>query len=418
MSTCTTQTAASGRRLDPLLLRAEFPILEQMVHGHPLVYLDNAATTQKPRTVLEALERYYERDNANVHRGVHLLSQRATDAFEAARRKVARFVNASPQEIVFTRGTTEAVNLVAQSFGLQHVQRGDAVLVSHMEHHSNIVPWQLLCERVGAKLLVIPIDDRGVLELDALDRLLSPRVKLLGLVHASNALGTLNPVAEVIRRAHAHGIPVLLDGAQALPHAKVDVKALDVDFYACSAHKVYGPTGIGALYAKKQHLQAMPPWQGGGDMILSVSFAGSKWNEVPFKFEAGTPDIAGAIGFGAALDWVDSVGLGAIAAHEAELLAYATERVRELPHVRLIGTAPEKVGVLSFVFDDVHPHDVGTILDQQGVAVRTGHHCAQPVMERYGVPATVRASFAAYNTRADVDALVDGLRAVREMFRV
>jgi cysteine desulfurase/selenocysteine lyase len=287
-----------------------------------------------------------------------------------------------------------------------------------MEHHSNIVPWQLLCERVGAELLVIPIDDRGVLDMDALDRLLTPRVKLLGLVHASNALGTLNPVAEVIRRAHAHGIPVLLDGAQALPHEKVDVRALDVDFYACSAHKVYGPTGIGALYAKKKHLQAMPPWQGGGDMILSVSFSGSQWNEVPFKFEAGTPDIAGAIGFAAALEWVDSVGLGAIAAHEADLLAYATARVRELPHVRLIGTAPQKVGVLSFVFDDVHPHDVGTILDQHGVAVRTGHHCAQPVMERFGVPATVRASFAAYNTHAEVDALIDGLRGVREMFRV
>jgi cysteine desulfurase/selenocysteine lyase len=404
--------------LDAKRLREDFPILETTVRGgRPLVYLDNAATTQKPRAVIDALDRYYERDNANVHRGVHELSERATAAFEGARRTAARFLGAADaREIVFTRGTTEAINLVAQSFARPRVRAGDEILISAMEHHSNIVPWQMLCEQTGARLVVAPIDDRGDLVLEELRRLLGPRTKLLALVHVSNALGTVNPVDEICALARERGVPVLLDGAQAVAHAPVDVRELGCDFYAFSGHKVFGPTGIGVLWGRGEHLDAMPPWQGGGDMIASVTFEKTTYNVVPYKFEAGTPHIAGAIGLAAALDYVQAVGLDAIAAHERALLAYATEMIGALPGVRLVGTAKEKAAVLSFVLAGVHAHDVGTILDQEGVAIRTGHHCAQPVMDRYGVPATARASFAFYNLREEVDALAAALRKVAEIF--
>ena len=407
--------AAGG--LDVERIRADFPILAERVNGRKLVYLDNGATSQKPRAVIDAITHYYEHLNANIHRGVHTLSVRATEAHDAARETVRRFMNAgSAREIVFVRSTTEAINLVASSYGRGHVGPGDEVLITAMEHHSNIVPWQLLCEEKGAVLTVAPIDDRGQLQMDDFARLIGPRTKIVAVTHLSNALGTVTPLGEMIRLAHGRGLPVLVDGAQAVPHMAVDVQELDCDFYAFSGHKVYGPTGIGVLYGKAALLEAMPPYQGGGDMIRSVTFAKTTFNGLPYKFEAGTPDIAGAIALGAALDYLGELGMENVAAHEGELLEYATEAVSAVPGVRLIGTAEERAGVLSFVLDGVHPHDLGTILDREGIAIRTGHHCAQPVMERFGVPATARASFAIYNTKADVDALVEGIRAAHEVF--
>ncbi len=398
-------------------IRADFPILRQKVRGHDLVYLDNAATSQKPRAVIDAIVEYYEAGNANIHRGVHFLSEKATEDFEQARRTLQRFVNAADaSEIIFVRGATEGINLVAQSYGGANVAAGDEVVITAMEHHSNIVPWQMLCDLKGAKLRVVPMNDRGELLLDEYEKLLGPKTKLAAISHVSNALGTINPVKRMIALAHAKGIPVLVDGAQAVPHLAVDVQDLDADFYAFSAHKMYGPTGVGAVYGKKPLLEKMPPYQGGGDMISSVTFEKTTWNKVPHKFEAGTPDMAGVIGWRAAIDYMNRVGVARIAAHEHDLLEYATKVVGALPAVRIVGTAKEKASVLSFVIEDVHPHDIGTILDQEGIAVRTGHHCAQPVMDRFGVPATVRASFAMYNTRAEVDALVRGLRKVREVF--
>lgn len=398
-------------------LREEFPILAMPAHGRRLAYLDNAATTQKPREVLDAITTYYTSQNANVHRGVHLLSERATLAFEQARDHVAAFFGAvRSHEIVFTRNATESVNLVASSWGGANLRPGDEVLISAMEHHSNIVPWQLACERTGAALKVIPIDDRGVLDMDAFARLLSPKTKMVAVTHLSNALGTINPVAEITRAAHAAGAVVLVDGAQAAYHLPVDVEALGVDFYVATGHKLYGPTGMGVLYGREARLDAMPPYQGGGDMIASVTFEKSTWNTLPYKFEAGTPHIEGAVALGTAVRFIGRVGFDWIAAHERDLLAYATEAVAAVPGVRLVGTAPDKASILSFVMDDVHPHDIGTVVDRAGVAIRTGHHCAQPVMERFGVPATARASFAMYNTREDVDQLVAALHDVRRMF--
>ena len=409
--------APPTRGLDLAKIRADFPILAEHVNGKNLVYLDNAATSQKPRAVLEAIVGYYEHLNANIHRGVHTLSVRATEAHDAARETARRFLNAaSTREIVFVRGATEAINLVAQSYGRGHVGAGDEVLITAMEHHSNIVPWQMLCEEKGAVLAVAPIDDRGQLQMDEFAKLLGPRTKIVAVTHVSNALGTVTPLPEIIRLAHEQGIPVLVDGAQAVPHMPVDVQALDCDFYAFSGHKVYGPTGIGALYGKAALLEAMPPYQGGGDMIRSVTFEKTTFNDLPYKFEAGTPDIAGAIALGAALDYLSELGMENVAAHERELLQYASDAVSAIPGVRLIGTADERAGVLSFILDGVHPHDLGTILDRDGIAIRTGHHCAQPVMERFGIPATARASFAIYNTKADVDALIAGIRAAREVF--
>jgi len=401
--------------LDVGRVREEFPILGQKIHGKPLVYLDNAATTQKPQAVLDRLRHYYEAENANIHRAVHLLGERATEAYEAARIKVQKFLGAAClREVIFTRGCTEAINLVAHSYGRKHVGAGDEVVITWMEHHSNIVPWQLLCQEKGAHLRVVPITDAGELRLEELDRLLTPRVKLLALCHVSNSLGTLNPVKEIIARAHRRGIPVLVDGAQAAPHLSVDVCDLDCDFYAFSGHKVYGPTGIGALYGKPQHLELMPPYQGGGDMIRSVSFEKTTWNELPYKFEAGTPNIAGAIGLGAALDYVEALGRDNIAAHEQRLLAHATERLTAIAGVRIIGTAAHKAAVLSFVVDDppLSTLDVGTQLDLEGVAVRTGHHCCQPVMERFHLAGTTRASFAVYNTLLEVDVFAAALEKV------
>jgi len=407
--------AATG--LDADRLRADFPILAQEIHGKPLVYLDNGASTQKPNAVIDAVGDFYARDYANIHRGVHTLSERATAAFEGARDRVRRFLNAADRhEIVFTRGTTEAVNLVAASFGGQRIGAGDEIILTGMEHHSNIVPWQLLAERVGAQIRVVPLFDDGSLDLDAYAALFGPRTRLVAVVHVSNALGTVNPVAEMIATAHAHGVPVLVDGAQAVAHARVDVQALDCDFYAFSAHKIYGPSGIGALYGRRELLEAMPPWQGGGDMIRTVAFEGSTWADPPYRFEAGTPHIAGAVGLVAALDYVDGIGLDAIATHEHDLLAYGTALLEQVPGLRLIGTAADKAAILSFVIDGVHAHDIGTVLDFEGVAVRAGHHCAMPVMTRYGVPATARASLGLYNTRADIDALVRALQRVTELF--
>jgi cysteine desulfurase/selenocysteine lyase len=402
--------------LEAARLRGDFPILDQQVHGRPLVYLDNAATTQKPRAVIDAISRYYERDNANVHRGVHALSERATRAFEGARATVARFLSADAREVIFVRGATEAVNLVAQTFGRQRVGPGDEVVVTTLEHHSNIVPWQLLCQERGARVVPAPIDDAGDLDLAVLDRLLGPRVKLLAVTQVSNALGTVTPLAEVIALARSRGIPVLVDGAQGAPHLGVDVGALGADFYVMSGHKVYGPTGIGVLWGRREHLEAMPPWQGGGDMIRSVTFEGTTFNELPHKFEAGTPHIAGAIGLAAALDYLTALGLPAIAAHEASLLALAVEGLSALPDVRLVGRPRRRAGVLSFLLGDIHPHDLATIVDRQGVAIRAGHHCAQPLMKRLGVPATSRASFALYNTPADVEALLGALHEARRIF--
>ena len=411
------ESVAAASRFDVRAVRADFPALAQSVHGHPLVYLDNAATTQKPRQVIDAIARYYQEDNANVHRGVHALSERATAAYEGARETVRAFINAqSVHEIVFTRNATESINLVARAWGDANVRQGDDVLISAMEHHSNIVPWQLLCERVGATLRVAPIDDRGDIELDAFDRLLTPKTRIVAVAHLSNALGTINPVADIIRRAKAAGAAVLIDGSQAAYHMSVDVRALGADFYVFTGHKVYGPTGIGVLYGREAVLEAMPPFLGGGDMIRSVTFEKSTWNDLPYKFEAGTPNIAGAIGLGAAVDYVRAIGFDAIGAHEAQLLARATEAVSSVPGVRIVGTARHKASVVSFVMEGVHPHDIGTIVDREGVAIRTGHHCAQPVMERFGIPATARASFAMYNTTEEIQALVRALETVRGMF--
>ncbi len=398
-------------------IRAEFPILRQRVRGKPLVYLDNAATTQKPQVVIDRISRFYAEENSNVHRGVHALSERATDAYEDARRTVARFVGAAdPKEIVFVRGTTEAINLAAQSYGRTHVGAGDEVLISAMEHHSNIVPWQLLCDSVGARLRVAPITDEGELRLDAYAQLLSDRTKIVAVVHVSNALGTVNPIRRMVQLAHARGVPVLVDGAQAVAHMPVDVQALDCDFYAFSGHKVFGPTGIGVLYAKARLLESMPPYQGGGDMISSVTFERTTYNTIPYKFEAGTPNIAGAIGLAAALDYVSQIGLERIGLYEHELVAYGTRALTDIPGLRMTGTTPDKAGILGFVLDGVHPHDIGTILDREGVAIRTGHHCCQPLMERLGVAATARASLALYNTREEIDTLATALAKVREVF--
>ncbi|MCC6642972.1 MAG: cysteine desulfurase [Deltaproteobacteria bacterium] len=403
--------------LDVKRLREDFPVLQRSVRGRPLVYLDSAATTQKPRAVIDAVARHYAEENANIHRGVHLLSELATTAYESAREKVRALLNAADvREIVFVRGTTEAINLVASSYGRGRVGSGDEVLITAMEHHSNIVPWQMLCEEMGARLRVAPIDDRGALDLEAFERLVGPRTKLVAVTHVSNALGTVNPVREIVAMSHARGVPVLLDGAQAVAHQTVDVQALGCDFYAFSGHKLFGPTGIGVLYGRAELLEAMPPWQGGGDMIASVTFEKTTYNVLPYKFEAGTPHIAGVIGLGAAIDYVQSVGLDRIAAWEDSLLAHGTALLEALPGVRLVGTAPDKAAVLSFVLDGVHAHDVGTILDQDGIAIRTGHHCAQPVMDRFGIPATARASLAFYNTLEELEALAAGLRKVAEVF--
>src|SRR3989338_7135087 len=385
-------------------IRADFPILRQKIRGEPLVYLDNAATTQKPQMVIEVLRRYYEEDNANIHRGVHLLSERATDRYEGAREKARAFLNAKEtREIVFVRGTTEAINLVAQSYGRTNFKPGDEVIISTMEHHSNIVPWQMVCRETGAVLKVIPVTDSGDLDLEEYERLLNDRTRMVAIVHVSNVLGTINPVRSMIDLAHRRGIPVLLDGAQAVPHMKVDIQQLDCDFYTFSGHKLFGPTGIGVLYGKAKFLEKMPPYQGGGDMIRTVSFAKTTYNELPFKFEAGTPNIAGAVGLGVAIDYVTELGLDWIAAYERGLLEDATVALLKVPDLKIVGTAREKAGVISFVLDDIHPHDIGTILDRDGIAIRTGHHCAMPLMERYGIAATARVSLAFYNTRDEID---------------
>jgi cysteine desulfurase/selenocysteine lyase len=413
----TSVASAPRESLDLKAIRQEFPILRQRVHGKPLVYLDNAATTQKPQAVIDRLVRYYAEENANIHRGVHVLSVAATDAYDAARETVRRFLNAADsREIVFVRGATEGINLVAQTYGRARVGAGDEIVISEMEHHSNIVPWQMLCEEKGARLRVIPITDAGELRLDAYERLLSDRTRIVAITHVSNALGTINPVAEIVRLAHDRDIPVLVDGAQAIAHMPVDVQALGCDFYVFSGHKVFGPTGIGVLHGRLPLLDAMPPYQGGGDMIRSVTFERTLYGEVPHKFEAGTPNISGVAGLAAALDYVTAIGLPRVSAHEHALLAYGTEALSELSGLRLTGTAPAKAGILSFVLEGVHPHDIGTILDRDGVAIRAGHHCCQPLMARLGVSATARASVALYNTREDIDALVRALRTVREVF--
>jgi cysteine desulfurase / selenocysteine lyase len=414
---------ASTRPAPPVLwdverIRRDFPALHQQVHGKPLIYLDNAATSQKPQVVVDALTAYYSRENSNVHRGVHLLSEKATQAYETGRACVQRFLNAADtREIVFVRGATEGINLVAASYGRTWVGAGDEIIISAIEHHSNIVPWQILCEEKGAVLRVIPVNDDGELLLDEYARLLGARTKLVAVGHISNALGTINPIERMIEMAHRQGVPVLIDGAQAAPHLHVDVRALDCDFYVFSGHKTLGPTGIGVLYGKAEWLERMPPYQGGGDMIASVTFEKTTYNALPYKFEAGTPHIAGVIGLGMALDYLNGLGLDRVVAYERELLAYGTATLDAVPGVRIIGTAKEKASVLSFVVDGVHAHDVGTILDRAGIAVRAGHHCAMPVMQRFGVPATVRASLAFYNTREELDALVAGLYDVREIFR-
>jgi cysteine desulfurase/selenocysteine lyase len=402
--------------LDARALRSQFPALAQSVHGQPLVYLDNAATTQKPQVVIDAERAYYERDNANIHRGVHALSERATMQYEHARETARRFLNArSTTEVVFTRNATEGINLVARAWGDANVRAGDEVLITAIEHHSNIVPWQQLAARTGATLKVAPVDDRGAVVVDAFTSLLSDRTKIVAMTALSNALGTIVPVAALTKAAKAAGAVVLVDGSQSAYHLKTDVQAIGCDFFVCTGHKLYGPTGIGLLYGREAVLDAMPPFLGGGDMIASVTFERSTWNALPYKFEAGTPHIAGPIGLAVALDFIESVGFEAIGAHESALLAYATDALTSVTGVRLIGTAPEKASVLSFVMDDIHPHDIGTIVDREGVAIRTGHHCAQPVMDRFGIPATARASLAMYNTREDVDALVAALERVREV---
>jgi cysteine desulfurase/selenocysteine lyase len=398
-------------------IRRDFPILKERVHGKPLVYLDNGATSQKPQVVIDALNRYYKSENSNIHRGVHYLSERATSSYEAAREKIRQFLNAErDHEIVFVRGTTEAINLVAQSYGRTFLKAGDEIVISAMEHHSNIVPWQILCGQIGARLRVVPINHDGEFVLDEYRRLLNENTKLVSLTHVSNALGSIVPVKEAVRLAHERGVPVLLDGAQAVPHFKVDVQDIGCDFYAFSGHKLFGPTGVGVLYGKAELLDAMPPYQGGGDMISLVTFEKTHYNVLPYKFEAGTPNIAGGIGLGAAIDYLNGFNWEEVCAHENDLLAYATNALSKIESIRIIGSAKDKAGVLSFVFDHIHAHDVGTILDQEGVAIRAGHHCAMPVMQRFGVPATARASFALYNNREDVDALVRGIHRVLKVF--
>ena len=408
---------AESPMFDVQRVRDDFPILRQKVRGKPLVYLDNAATAQKPRAVLDALQHYYAADNANVHRGVHLLSERATQDYEDARARIRGFLNAADdREIIFVRGATEAINLAAQTYGRKNVRERDEVLITAMEHHSNIVPWQMLCEEKGAVLRVAPINDDGELLLDEFEKLLTPRTRIVSVVHVSNSLGTVNPVKRIVELAHARGVPVLVDGAQSAPHLPINVRELGCDFFTFSGHKLFGPTGVGVLYGREALLEAMPPYQGGGDMIRTVSFEKTTYNSLPYKFEAGTPHIAGGVGLGAAVDYLQALDWEAVAAHEHDLLTYATAALSEVPGLRLIGTAREKAGVVSFVLEGVHPHDIGTILDQEGVAIRTGHHCTQPLMDRFGVPATARASFAFYNTREEIDALVQGIHKVREVF--
>jgi cysteine desulfurase/selenocysteine lyase len=410
-------STASPPSFDAGRVRQDFPILDREVRGRRLAYLDNAATTQKPRVVLDVLTRYYTEHNANIHRGVHYLSEAATQAHEEARLTAQRFLNArQTREIIFTRNATEGINLVAQSFGRRHIGKGDEVVITGMEHHSNIVPWQLLCEQTGALLRVVPIADDGELIWEEFERLVGSRTKLVAAVHLSNSLGTVNPVSRIVELAHQHGAAVLIDGAQAAYHFPVDVQALDCDFYVATGHKLYGPTGIGLLYGKAAHLEEMPPYQGGGDMISSVTFEKTTYNEIPYKFEAGTPHIAGAIGLGAAIKYLTGLGFDQVALHERELLAYATDALQQIPGLKLIGTAAEKASILSFVMEGIHPHDIGTIVDREGVAIRTGHHCTQPVMDRFGIPATARASLAMYNTRNDIDALVVALEHVRRVF--
>jgi cysteine desulfurase/selenocysteine lyase len=404
-------------KLDVTKIREDFPVLRQTVHGKPLVYLDSAATAQKPYAVIDAVRRFHEVDCANIHRGVHELSQRSTVAYEKARTTAVRYLNAaSESELIFVRGATEAINLVAHSWGRRNVKPGDEIIISALEHHSNIVPWQMLCEEQGALLRFIPIDDRGDLILEAYEKLLNPRTRMVAVSHVSNALGTINPVRPIIAMAHAAGAVALIDGAQAIPHMSVDVRALDADFYAFSGHKLFGPTGVGMLYGKAKLLESMPPYQGGGDMIKTVTLEKTTYNDLPYKFEAGTPNIAGGIGLGAAFEYVSDVGLDAIAAYEHELLVYGTELLEQVPGLRIIGTAREKAAVLSFVMEGIHPHDIGTVLDRMGIAVRTGHHCAQPVMDRFGIPATTRASLAFYNTPAELERLAAGLQKIAEMF--
>ena len=398
-------------------IRADFPVLNQTINGKPLVYLDNAATSQKPQSVIDTLVSYYSTENANVHRGVHTLSQRATDDYEEARDKVKRFINAEKDdEIIFVRGTTEGINLISQTYGRSCIGEGDEIIISSMEHHSNIVPWQILCQEKGATLRVIPVNDLGELLLDEYESLFTAKTKLVSIVHQSNALGTINPAKEIVDISHGHGVPVLLDGAQAIAHMEVDVRELGCDFYAFSGHKLYGPTGIGVLYGKESILEEMPPYQAGGEMIKSVTFEETLYNVLPNKFEAGTPNIAGAIGLGAAIDYVETLGIGQIAAYESELLQYGTERLSSIEGLKIIGTADRKGSVISFVMEGVHPHDIGTILDAEGIAIRTGHHCAQPLMDRFAVPATARASFAFYNTKEEIDVLVKGIDRVIEVF--
>jgi cysteine desulfurase/selenocysteine lyase len=409
-------SARRETQFDVAAVRRDFPILQQNVNGKPLVYLDNAASSQRPRAVIDAISRYYEHDHANVHRGVHTLSQRATDAYEGARETVRRFINArDTKEIIFVRGTTEAVNLVANSFVRPGLQPGDEILISALEHHANIVPWQLLREQTGAVLKIIPITPSGEVDFVEFEKLIGPRTKLLALAHVSNALGTIVPVEKFITVAKQHGVPVLLDGAQAIPHSVVDVQALGCDFYCFSSHKMLGPTGMGILWGRQQLLEAMPPWQGGGDMILSVSFEKTTYNQLPWKFEAGTPNISGAIGLAAAISYLEKIGMDRIAAYEHELLEYATQRLGNLPGLRIVGTAPHKAAVVSFTLDGIHPHDIGTILDTEGVAIRTGHHCAMPVMEYYKIPATARASMSFYNTFEEIDVLVAALEQTRKV---
>jgi len=415
--TATSRLEVVDKGFDVEKIRRDFPILSRDVRGKKLVYLDNAATSQKPRVVIDAISRYYEEGNANIHRGVHFLSEHATGEHERARKLVQKFINAADvSEIIFVRGTTEAVNLVAQTYGRANVGAGDEVLITAMEHHSNIVPWQLLCEEKGAKVRVAPINDRGELILPEFEKLLGPRTKMVAVAHVSNAIGTVNPVAKLVEMAHRRNIPVLVDGAQAVPHMKVDVRSLGCDFYAFSGHKMFGPLGIGVLYGKADLLEAMPPYQGGGDMISSVTFEKTLYNKVPYKFEAGTPDIAEEIALGVAIEYLNTIGMKNIERYEHDLVAYATQTLSSIPSVRLIGNARERAGVVSFVIEGIHPHDIGTILDQEGIAVRTGHHCAQPIMQRFGIPATARASFAFYNTKEEVDALAQGILKVKEVF--
>jgi cysteine desulfurase/selenocysteine lyase len=417
MSAVSQDAAVPAVRFDVEAVRRDFPVLHQEIHDKPLAYLDNAASSQHPVQVIEAVAEYYRRDHANVHRGVHQLSQRATDAFEGAREKVRRFINAaSEREVIFTRGTTEAINLVAQSWGRANLGAGDEIVISHLEHHANIVPWQLLCQQTGAELKVIPMTESGEIDVAAAREIIGPATRLLAFTHVSNALGTISPVAELTALARAAGALVLLDGAQGVPHMRVDVQALDCDFYAFSGHKMFAPTGIGVLWGREELLRAMPPWQGGGDMILAVTFEKTTYNELPWKFEAGTPHIAGAIGLGAAVDYLERLDFAAAAAWEHELLEYGTARLGEVPGLRIIGTSPHKAAVISFTLEGVHPHDIGTIVDHAGVAIRTGHHCAMPVMDFYGVPATARASFAFYNTTDEIDRLAAALQQAREVF--